>query len=308
MTDLSPNSSILPLPLFDFVDRITELDRFIALLEQPLASRRERILIYLGPKRIGKTLLLDRLKHECSLRDISVARISFEGGMYNNYLRIMRTIRDHLGAVAFADWTQLVNYYYSLPTKADVTFHVESQPGQGRVDVQAQEMTVGGDIVGRDKNDIHDNFIVVPRHDIDPTLIRDTLSDKFIQALEQFVQEKPAVLLFDSVDDSEFDHLTQQWLWQCLIEPVSKLQGFGVVPVLTLINRPQLERALEVFTKQSQLKPLSREYIEEYLRRRDVPPELVPGAAMMILAQTGGSPGQVFDATESFLNLIAEQD
>jgi len=303
-----PGSSSLPLHLFDFVNRADELDRFRALVEKPLEARRERILIFHGPKGIGKTLLLDRIAHECSLRAVPMARISFEGGMYNNYLRIMRAIREQLGAAAFADWTELVNYYYPARPTADVTLRVESAPGRSQVNVQAaDDVTVGGDLVGGNKIEIRDNFIFVPRGDVDPTLIQDSLTDKLIEVLERFVQSKAAVFLFDSVDHNDFDPLTRRWLWQSLIDRASRLGGLGLVPVVALVQRPQLERALEVYTKQQELKPLSRGHVEEYLRRRDVPTELVSGAAMVILTETEGSPARMAEATEKILELLAQE-
>ena len=302
-----PGSSSLPLHLFDFVNRADELDRFRALVEQPLEARRERILIFHGPAGIGKTLLLDRIAHECSLRAIPMARISFEGGQKNDYLRIMRAIRDQLDAADFADWTELVNYYYPGRPMAVLTVRVESAPGQSQVNIQAENVTVQGDIVGGNKIEIRDNFIVIPRADVDLTLIQDSLTDKFIEVVGRFVQSKPVFFLFDSVDHDDFDLLTRQWLWQNLIDRASKLGGLGLVPVIALVQRPRLERALEVYTKQQELKPLSQEHVEEYLRRRGVPAELVPGAASTILVTTDCSPDQVFQVTEKLLERLAQK-
>jgi hypothetical protein len=318
MTAFQSDSSALPKHLRNFVDRADELDGFRALMDNAIGSPDWRILIFHGPKGIGKSLLLDRIAHECSQRNIPKARLAFEDGVFNNSIRVMRLICDQLGDAAFENWFKLEMEFYTRPL--EINIHVDSAPGQGQVNIESKDVTINGNVAGRDMIEIRNNTFATARHDVDPMLIQDSLTNKFIKELEQFVQDKPAVLLFDNVDHKSFDESTRGWLLHDLIERVSTLGGFGVTLVITYGGKPTLGPALQEYTYA--LKGLSWEHIEEFLRRRVeaylqrgvvaaaglAPDQLVSSSlAMSVQEKTKGNPYRVYHYAEKYLKMIDER-
>src|SRR5260370_31576046 len=96
-----------------FVDRQTEVRRFCDVLE----SDDKPIMIVWGEAGIGKSSLLLRLIHECSLRQVRKAEVFCTKFRFNTHLGVMRKIRDDVGAEHFQRFTQFVTFFYPDPAQ-----------------------------------------------------------------------------------------------------------------------------------------------------------------------------------------------
>src|SRR5690242_11763452 len=106
---------------------------------------------------MGKSSLVARMAHECSLRNVAKARIEWSETRNPDYLAIMRTIRDDLGAVHFSRFTALVNAYFDERVKLDLTLNTIGNITVG-AGAEFKESTIG-DISGVV---VRDCMIVVP--------------------------------------------------------------------------------------------------------------------------------------------------
>src|SRR4051812_12560582 len=95
--------------LAQFVDREGELKNFCRMLDDDTYPR--PIMILWGDGGMGKTSLLLRMVHECSLRDLTKAEIIWNDTRSHDYVAVMRKIRDDIGARRFIEFTNLVNFF-----------------------------------------------------------------------------------------------------------------------------------------------------------------------------------------------------
>src|SRR5256885_10177320 len=95
--------------LAQFVDREAQVNSFCRMLEAPDWPR--PIMVVWGDGGIGKSSLLFRLVHECSLRNLKKAEVFWTETRNHDYLAVMRKIRDDVGASRFVEFTNLVNFF-----------------------------------------------------------------------------------------------------------------------------------------------------------------------------------------------------
>ncbi len=300
----------LPLHLQEFVNRTTELERLQNLLAQPTDQRRDRIVIYEGPSGMGKTMLLSRMEHECSLKQVAFARIDFQGGLFNNYLHILRTIRDRLDATAFSAWTERVNYFYppAGETRAKVDLNLRFSQPSGSVNISgAESVKVDGDLVAGNKVEIRDLYVNTLRDGSQLEDTRDTLTSVFLDCMRQLCQKRSVVLLFDNLDHEDLDKLTREWVWRQLVMQASQCSGFGVIQVISFISSPEISPEYKPYSRELPLKPLKLEDIEKYLLIRGVKEDVAKGAKYSIASGTDCSPAQVVTAVDKLIDFLEQR-
>src|SRR5262245_34112208 len=86
-----------------FVDRESEMQSFCRMLDE--ASGARPVLIVWGESGMGKTVLLSRMMHECSLRSLVKAEVLWSDTRSHDYLGVMRKVRDDVGAIKFQQST-----------------------------------------------------------------------------------------------------------------------------------------------------------------------------------------------------------
>src|SRR5687767_14589140 len=112
------------LELEEFVDRAAEIERFRSMLE---TSDRPILFIW-GDSGVGKTSLLAKMIHECSLRKIRKSEVGWSKTRNYDYVGIMRKIRDDVGAHYFNEFTRLVNRFTGAESEEiRVNLTVDSQ-------------------------------------------------------------------------------------------------------------------------------------------------------------------------------------
>ncbi|HZI20291.1 MAG TPA: hypothetical protein VEY09_17050 [Pyrinomonadaceae bacterium] len=275
-----------------FVDRADEMSRFCQMLE----GGERPIMAVWGGGGLGKSSLMARMIHECSLRKVRKAEVLWTDTRRYDYLAVMRKMRDDIGADRFGTFTKLVNYYFD--PKFEVTVKVEGSVSVG-ANMVLNNATVG-DISGVV---FKDSMIVVPRPDLNVTemerMIR--LTDEFLQNLAGVTEGEPLVVFFDAVEKMTDD--TRKWVWGELLNAVMEGRLQNIRFVLCGRERPAVDRLMESFIEQSELRPLGYEDIVAYLERRDIPEGQRELVAEVVYANTGGKPDEVAYNVESLLQL-----
>ena len=269
-----------------FVDRKAELARFCDMLE----SDQKPIMLVWGEDGIGKSSLLARLIHECSGRKLRKAEVFSTKDRFNSYLKIMRKIRDDIGAELFPNFTQTVNLLYPDPAQPAPlpTININVSGTQSVLDRGKMEnVNVGGDIAGVVVKDL---MINIPRSDITlpprDRMIR--LTDDFIRDLAPAVGEHLLIVFFDDIQ--EWAEETWQWFWEEVVGALQRGKLRNVRLVLCGRDKPPLGRDAGMIVKEAALKPLELRDIENYLERSGVREQERGLIARMLLATSKGIP------------------
>jgi GTPase SAR1 family protein len=274
-----------------FVDRKTELARFCDMLE----SDEKPIMVVWGEEGIGKSSFLARLIHECSTRQLRKAEVFATKDRFNTSLKIMRKIRDDLGAEFFPKFTQLVNYFFPDPTQPlpMPVININVTGAQSVLEgAKLENVTIGGDVAGVIVKDL---MINVARSDMD-TPPRDRvimLTDAFIENLAPVLQEQMLVILFDDIQ--ELTEETYAWLWEELVRAAGSGRLKNVRFVLCGQTKPELKGNARMMVKEAPLGPLAVDDVDNYLARSGLRAE--PNDRRMIAEwlhnSTEGIPGEV---------------
>jgi hypothetical protein len=249
--------------LATFVDRQAELGRFCEMLE----SDEKPIMLVWGDDGIGKSSLLARLIHECSTRKLRKAEVFATKDRFNTSLKIMRKVRDDLGAEFFPKFTQLVNDFFPDPAQPlpmpAININVSGAQSVFE-DAKVENVRIGGDVA---VVTIKDNMFNVPRQDMDISP-RDQLihlTDAFVENLAPLVQDQMLVILFDDVQELTYE--TYAWLWEELVRAVSSGKLKNVRFVLCGETKPELKGDARMMVKEAPLGPLAVDDVDLYLMR-----------------------------------------
>jgi hypothetical protein len=277
--------------LAEFVDRAGEIERFNAILGNP-----DKPIIYVvGESGIGKSSLLARMMHECSVRGLRAARVEWTETRNPDYLAIMRALRDDLDARSFAPFTQLVNFYFDESVKVDLTIN-----SGGEIHI-AEGMTVTNSTVGDIAGVVlRDCMFVLPRRDLGVSANERKLrlTERFLLDLGAFAQAGPVVLFFDAVQKMTDE--TRLWMWEELMGAIREDRLHNLICVHFGWNRPTLDRDTGLITEVRELGPLQLDDIEDYLVKREVQCSSRRELAIMVLAVSHGRPIDVANTVDAF--------
>lgn len=294
---MSAGSKLVDRLLAEFVDRSTEVRLFCDSIE----PETNPILVYWGPGGLGKTSLLHRMIHECAARSIRSLVIDWKTYSYD-YLWVMRQLRDFVGPHHFNDFTSLVNYFTVPQYQLNINV-------QGNVNVlqgaQIQGSTVG-DIAGIV---IRDLMIAEPRADmaVPPDERRARLTDKFLQCISDALGGAPPsdkrIVFLDTAEKMSPE--TGAWLWRELFLAVAqgRLPGTRFVVLGRCEPPEEIERDVRRLIHKSELRPLEKDHIIEYLARRGIEAGVREALARMLLVSTNGNPNAVATQVDLFLEM-----
>jgi hypothetical protein len=246
-----------------FVDRQAELGRFCEMLE----NDEKPIMLVWGDDGIGKSSLLQRLIHECSTRKLRKAEILATKDRFNTWLKIMRKVRDDLGAEFFPKFTQLVNYFFPDPAQAlpMPAININVSGAQSVLErAKLENVTIGGDVTGVMVKDL---MINVPRQDmhISPRDQLVYLTDAFVENLAPLVEDQMLVILFDDVQELTAE--TYAWLWEELVGAATSGKLKNVRFVVCGQTKPELKGDARMMVKEAPLGPLAVDDVDLYLMR-----------------------------------------
>jgi hypothetical protein len=261
-----------------------------------LESHEKSILFIHGPSGSGKSSLLAKMIHECSLREVLRARLEWTDTKSHDYLAVMRSIRDDLGAPSFERFTALINAYFDPSLKLELTLNAT-----GKISVaeglRARDADIG-DIAGVM---VRDCMFVVPRTDlgVSESERMTRLTDAFIADLVVLNTSRNVVLFFDAVQ--KMTEETRVWMWGEFMPAIRDERLSNTFAVHFGWREPELDRDTRLATWCAALGPLGQSDIEDYLKRRGVSCSAPGELAKMVLAGTKGWPISVANLVDSYL-------
>ncbi len=268
-----------------FVNREKQRDGFLKLVER---ATPKQVMLVVAASEMGKTWLIQRLRHECRTRSVGVSVVDFRDRRAWDYLALVRQFRDQFDPVHFNELTEVIN----ATTGVNVT--VSSGAGAGGVDlnlatdggsVSGSTVTVG-DVAGRDI--IKDNFFFVQadstaaRH-----AIENRITDTFFACLRRMTAEKVAVFLFDSYEDVTDE--ADRWIRTNLMAQIRD----GLLPRVIVVKAgraidPEYDSSWRAVVAQTDLTVFEEIHIAEYITQRR---KLIDLDLQTILRTSGGHPG-----------------
>jgi len=277
--------------LTEFVDRTAQMKRFCQILE----NRAKPIIFVSGDGGSGKSSLLARMIHECSLQKIAKTRIEWTETRNPDYLAIMRGVRDDLGAGHFSSFTSLVNAYYDDRVKLDLSVN-----STGNIKVAAGANFEGSTVGQISGVVVRDCMIVVPRRDLgvseNERMLR--LTSTFLSDLAVLTSATPVVTFFDAVEKMEDE--TRKWMWGEFMAAVRDNRIPNIICVHCGRTKPDVDRDTRLAMEDTELGPLGLADIEEYLQKRNVVCSAPREMATLILAYSKGHPIDVASAVDMF--------
>jgi hypothetical protein len=276
-----------------FVNRDGEVRSFCRMLDEPKWPR--PVMFVWGNGGMGKSALLLRMMHECSLRGYAKAELIWTETRNHDYLAVMRKMRDDIGAQSFGKFTQLVNYFTDPQTSSRVQLVVDVK---GQISV-GENAAVDGQIGTLAGVAIRDLMLVVPRTDLGiPENERMTrLTDQFIQDLDEVSRRGKVVVFLDAIEKAT--EATQRWIYVELIGALGDGRLSNVNVVIGGRNAPMIDEDRRALIEARELGPLKREHIIEYLIKRNIDSGEASRVADWILAFSDGSPLKVANAVEA---------
>jgi hypothetical protein len=288
--------------LAQFVDRTREMERFCGMLK----DRRKLIMVVTGETGSGKSSLIARMTHECSVQTLRKTEVVWTDTRNYNYLALMRKIRDDLGANYFANFTTLVNAFYDPTMKVELTI-----TSTGAVTVgSGMQVSPGGQVgnitgINVEQAVVRDCMFVDPRGDreIPEEERRTRLTDQFLEDFSGMPESSTIVMFFDAVEKMTSE--TRAWIWDELMMAICDGRLKNVCAVHCGQVKPSISNDLRSMIEDAALGPLGITDIEEYLVKREAPCPMsaIGEVAKMIFAFSKGQPIAVANAVDSYIEL-----
>jgi GTPase SAR1 family protein len=263
------------------------------------------VMVIWGEGGMGKSSLLLRMMHECSLRSLVKAEVNFSSTRGQNYLEVMRKIRDDVGAIKFGQFTQLVNFFYNREAPQRIEVVVDHKGtvvvGEGTAIAPGAQVGTMAGIV------IKDAMFVMARPDLaiaeSERVAR--LTDQFIEELDAAAAKRKVVIFLDAIEKAP--EATQRWIWEEFVGALRHDHLSNVRFVIGTRSQPKIEEDWSSLVEQRQLAPLKLEHIREYMIKRSINPDEAVVAARWVLASTGGNPLKVASTVEEMSRMLQEE-
>lgn len=262
----------------DFVDREDELRLF----REMLAGVGPRLLYIRGDGGMGKSSLREVMSREVMERGLRKAEVVWSESRNYDYMGIMRRVRDDLGEDAFAQVTDLINFYTVPQYRLDLRLHGSHEISvlSGASLEHATVRSIGGIV-------IQDMRLENPRSDMSTPeserMIR--LTDAFLACLQRATTERTTVLFFDAAE--KMSGVTSQWLWDELLDRICDGALPGVRVVFCSRSLRSLGRKWRGAAEIVDLKRFSKEHIEDYLDKRGVDLRMISVESVLNIASDG---------------------
>jgi type II secretory pathway predicted ATPase ExeA len=276
-----------------FVDRDEEMTRFLAMLE----GGSKRIMTVCGAEGMGKSLLMERMVHECGRRQRRTSKTVCRDTR-NNALFIMRSIRDDLTVECFNEFTNLANAVTAAratPTP-QVTVNINAPIDVAHGLTAEGQARVGDISVVKISQDL-----MAPQPDVARRWAEGLaqLTDAFVSGLRTAIKNDPVVIFID--DCQKMTPETDTWLREELLFAVQEGSLEQAYFVLVGQNQPDL-KSVSFLTQEELLGPLSKDHIAAYLAKRGIDEPLRSDLAKMLWVVTQGRIAEIERHVEAYLN------
>lgn len=267
-----------------FVNREKQHRGFLKMLARETPKQ---IMVVEAPANMGKTWLIQVLRHECRAQDVPVTHFDFRDRRPWDYLTLVRQARDQLGPASFNPMTQLIN------DLTGIEIRLTTGPGRGEVSLGVAteggtlaDSTVSvGDVAGRDI--VKDNFFFVHADsERARRAVEIRITDAFFACLVRLTEARLAVFLFDSYE--EVSQEADAWIQGQFLSRVRDGQLQNVLVVLAGRQVPALGSAWRHMVAHTGLEPFTPEHVREYIVERRGLADLDVGT---IWRTSGGNPG-----------------
>jgi hypothetical protein len=280
--------------LAEFVNREPEMARFCGMLDDPEAH----VFVVWGPGGVGKSSLQAKMIHEVATRGLVKSEVIWSETRNHDLMAITRKVRDDLGPLSFAAFTDLVNFFtvprHELKVTVEGQTSIEVARGASFQDSRA------GDIAGIMVKDV---MIQEPWRDMHTSESerRARLTDAFLDGVAAALAERAAVIFFDATEKMTAE--TEKWVWGDLLPAVCEGRVGNAKFVLCGRAEPQIDRMLAAAIEVRQLQPLTRDYVYAYLQRRGVEEKDCAALADMLLLVTKGNLYDLATYVDGYLKL-----
>lgn len=261
-----------------FVDREKERQGFLAMLDDKTVKR---IMLVQALEEMGKTWLIQRIRHQCRVQGIPVAHFDFGDRLTWDCLAIVRKARDDFDPAAFNYLTSVINQF----TGANVQVTVEnlqlavniehSDISHSQVDINAREV-------------IEDEFgIVRSESERDRRHIEARMTDAFFVSLSALADGQKVVFLFDTYEEAPPE--AHAWVESELLRRVRDDQfDENVIVIVAGRATPRLDEAWKHIVARTDLVGFEEPHVRDYIQKRGMTNLLEQSGFVDYLLLTGG--------------------
>jgi hypothetical protein len=258
------------------------------------------VTVVWGEGGIGKSTLLDYMEQECEARGVSRAKVLWTETRNQDFLGVMRKLRDDLGAERFSHFNALVNFFTSPPTAAA---KVELVVGSASVSVAENLRNHGtiGSVVGAEIL-VKDLNIALPSidHGISPSERMARLTDMFLRDLSAAAASGPIILFLDAFEKAS--EITRNWVCNKLVGALLDGRMMNVRVVISGRIRPSWPDDWWLVANEMQLTPFEAKHVIQYLEKNHLSfHEAARDDIVDVLLSTGNSvPGRLAATVQSW--------
>jgi hypothetical protein len=270
------------------LERFVDRDKEMACFTEMLRPDCKPIMLVWGESGIGKSSLLARMIHECALRKIRKAELTWTDTRNHDYLAIMRKVRDDVGVDEFKAFTDLINFF-TVPK-----YELQISYAGPEINVKGGQV---GDIAGIVVKDV---MLNAPRQDMAvPEAERMArLTDSFFSSLAEATRGGLLVVFLDAIEKMSLD--TEKWICCEFVRAISEGQLRNVRLVACGQRKPDLPE-YRTHVEEARLLPLGKPHIVEYLAKLGVVEEQREFAAGILLDATKGKLSDIANLAEGIL-------
>lgn len=252
-----------------FVDREKQYDAFQQMLKREMEWV---VMLVKAPTEMGKTWLIQKMHAFCQECDIPTVHVNFRDPLPYNYLELIDSARWQIGREHFDKLAETLEQYAAQT--ADVRVALPTSEGSGSVsvsDVTNSRVSIGGDVVGRDKITV--GQLVVTGDERRQQAAELKINEAFFENLADVLAEhQTLVFLFDSYEDVTEE--AKQWLLTRLLLHLRYGRLDGTIVIIAGQTIPDPPESIETLTVRTRLDVFKKDdekgkdYVRECLKRR----------------------------------------